>query len=119
MINPFDLLDKRLETIEALLMDIKRGFGQQTPPATAPGYIDFKGMCLKYFPGIPESTVRQATAKIPKFSIGKRVVFDEKDIDAFLQSRMKQEGSNKSGRKPKKSEADTDREIEEYFRSRH
>lgn len=43
--------------------------------------IDFQTARAEYYPGIPESTVRQATAHLSRFKVGKRILLDRDEIE--------------------------------------
>ncbi|OIN59096.1 hypothetical protein [Arsenicibacter rosenii] len=80
----------KLLVIEAVGIALKCS---QTTTTITPAYkgdrIDFEGMCEEYYPGIPESTVRQDTAPLGRTKVGKRILFDRAEIEAHLKSKRR------------------------------
>lgn len=52
-------------------------------------YINFAGLMEEYYPGIPESTVRQDTAHLSRTKVGKRILFDRAEVEAHLNSKRR------------------------------
>ncbi len=88
MENPFEIIARRLSTIEELLIDIKHRPANDTSlPSYKGNKVDFTGMMNEYYPGIPESTVRQDTSQLSRTKVGKRVLFDRVDIEEHLEKK--------------------------------
>lgn len=84
--NPFAILVRRINRIEyqneQILAAIQR---KEFPPSATSGSIskkiDFPTMMKEYYPGIPVSTVRQATAHLGRTKVGKRLIFDRDEVE--------------------------------------
>ena len=88
MENPFEIIVARLETIEDLLLDLKRANGltdARDTPNTPVKVMDMQMLC-QYVPTLKRSTVYDLTAagKIPHSKHGKRLYFDKNAIDQWL-----------------------------------
>jgi hypothetical protein len=88
MHNPFEVIDRRLSHIEELLLDIKHR-PQVTAPPVRTEHVDLAGLMREYYPGVPESTVRQDTAKLSRTKVGKRVLFNRLEVEAHLRTKRR------------------------------
>jgi hypothetical protein len=109
MDNPFEVIDRRLSIIEELLIDIKHRPVASLVEAQLNRItkLDFQALMREYYPGIPESTVRQDTASLSRTKVGKRVLFDRAEVEAHLRS------------KRRASVAELDQQAEGQFTQQH
>lgn len=91
MENPFEVIARRLSNIEELLIDIKHKpvSSLTTSSANVPQRIDFPTLMREYYSGIPESTVRQDTAHLNRFKIGKRILLDRDEVEEHVKSKRR------------------------------
>ncbi|GAB3958972.1 hypothetical protein GCM10028805_54190 [Spirosoma harenae] len=80
---------------------------QSTSVNTFSKKVDFQTARKEYYPGIPESTVRQETAHLSRTKVGKRILLDRDEIE--------QDQLNKRS----KSAKGFLQEADEQFTSRH
>lgn len=83
MENPFLTIDRRLENIELLLLDLKYQPLQQSE--SAPGKVMSLTECAKYT-GLCEQTLYRKTSagQIPHSKRAGRLFFDRAQVDAWL-----------------------------------
>lgn len=90
MENPFEVIARRLSNIEELLIDIKhRPASSLISSTNIPKRIDFPTLMREYYNGIPESTVRQDTAHLNRFKIGKRILLDRDEVEEHVKSKRR------------------------------
>jgi hypothetical protein len=76
--------------VEAVSIALKYHPLPPAPSMTAVGEtVDFTGLMREYYPGIPESTVRQDTASLSRTKVGKRVLFDRTEVEAHLRGKRR------------------------------
>ncbi|MBD2752609.1 hypothetical protein [Spirosoma validum] len=78
-----------------------------TSPANTGSKVDFSGLRREYYPGIPESTVRQDTAHLSRTKVGKRILFDRTEIEEHLHA------------KRRTSTSETDLQADDQFTRQH
>lgn len=89
--NPFAVIDRRINRLESLLIEIRDSLSTTTLTPDTDPYGDFhwlRGVC----PGIPASTLRikSAAGGIPGVvKFGKRVLYDKKIVLEWLRSQQK------------------------------
>lgn len=91
MENPFEVIARRLSTIEELLIDIKHRPASSLMASlpTPSSRIDFPTLVREYYSGIPESTVRQDTAQLGRTKVGKRILFDRIEVEEHLRNKRR------------------------------
>jgi len=83
MDNPFELIESRLDNIEALLNELKQS--KQAPEAPDPDrWMDLNELC-KYLPEKPKpATIYKNIKDIPHHKGRKKLRFLKSEIDAWL-----------------------------------
>jgi excisionase family DNA binding protein len=82
MDNPFLTIDKRLENIENLLLDLKH-----LPPPDIPAHRKIMSLAeFCEYAGLTKQTVYKLTSaqKVPHSKRGKRLYFDREKVDKWL-----------------------------------
>lgn len=76
--------------VEAVSIALKyHPISQVTASPVRTEHVDLGGLMREYYPGVPESTVRQDTAKLGRTKIGKRVLFNRLEVEAHLRTKRR------------------------------
>jgi len=94
MSNPFDVIDARLNNIESLLLDIKHGPIKNREPQPEPDNVN-REQALSFLESkgfiVGKSLFYKATSakEIPCIRFGRRLLFTQKDLRSWAESRCK------------------------------
>ncbi|MEQ8239012.1 MAG: helix-turn-helix domain-containing protein [Cyclobacteriaceae bacterium] len=89
MTNPFQTIDKRLEVIESLLIDLKISQKPSNPVKVENEKLTRKEVCSRFKISLGTVHSLMRSGDLPFAKIGRKTIFEAEEVQAFFEANKK------------------------------